>query len=780
MKKILFAIMIIVLFSSCNWNIMTSSLDEVNVSGNGSDTIALFDGSAPRNVYASQARHDGEVVLSFNGVSGADYYVVERAVIDKARNVPESEYDWSTISVIRDDEGSANSFFYHDSKASDGSKIYLYRVKAESLYAQFPGNVRPQSSDVARGWPLSPPVSLTVSQGEYDSKIVLEWTQIDLVRGYNVYMKAPDMNVYSLVNTDGYIPAAVHADTMRWEYSNIPDEYDGEDIDFYVKSVSRGEVESAQSGIRTGYTFEEGAPLPPQDLQASDAYSTKYITIRWEKPVSEGTDGSYYKWEIYRSTPTSDQVLVSSFTTGNNLDGNYYEYKDESNSLEGGVEYTYTVRAIYVKPSADGSSAEEILGRSASDTGRIIDSSVKITVHDTDFENDIFSFDITPPSYEITCAAWEYVIYGRRNDLGTIELPWAPIARVHGENGVTIPIQLEYGKTVSAMASRSNLFGCGEYNEFDVRIADADGEETASYVSEYGGGESIVPGRAEAPSASILNLSQNRWRSDLRAVNDVYPVILSINDPERDDAVYEIEAFTLNAFGESVDHGTKSGITEAGENGSGEYILNSLSPSEIGEKWYYRIRRSDDYGRFSEWSTERDAASERSATGYGAVTGNALIKFFEAYAMKPWEFINHADFPQNLKTKWSSSEIRNYILTEATSADKTEYSDYHGGSIHYNVTANMAAMAGDISFSYSNFGELESIYTESGSYTMRVSLSGNGSIAANTPFIIKGMYPATILIDSSHMSVSGKAFRGHYVVRQDNGMSEELVEATKN
>ena len=88
--------------------------------------------------------------------------------------------------------------------------------------------------------------------------------------------------------------------------------------------------------------------------------------------------------------------------------------------------------------------------------------------------------------------------------------------------------------------------------------------------------------------------------------------------------------------------------------------------------------------------------------------------------------------------------------------------------------------SGIISFNYTNFGELESIYTKSGSYSMSVKLSGSGSISANTPFYIEGMYPATVRIDPAHMSVSSKAFKGDYVVIQENGKGEELVEATRN
>ena len=99
-KHIIAVILITFLLTACNWDIMTSHLDEVSGKGSGSGTYELFDGSAPRNVYATQAGRSGEVVLSFNGVSGADYYIIERAVMPKGSDTELAENDWRMISTI--------------------------------------------------------------------------------------------------------------------------------------------------------------------------------------------------------------------------------------------------------------------------------------------------------------------------------------------------------------------------------------------------------------------------------------------------------------------------------------------------------------------------------------------------------------------------------------------------------------------------------------------------------------------------------------------------------
>ena len=792
-KNIVF-VLIFVLFmlASCNWNTLSSGLSDATGGNTSTGSIAIFDGDAPKNVYASQARFNGEVVVSFDGVVGADSYIIERTVQDKTNTEAPAEEDWRIIATISAD-ASNSSYRYTDTSANNGDNVYLYRVKAGSLYSDFVGTVTAKYSETAKGWPLSPPTSLSATQGVYTNKIILEWSQIDLVRGYNVYYQVKGSTQYSLANTDALIPAVPGVEIATYEFQ--PSKNDsGVDINFYVESVSRGNKTSDESGIRTGYTFQEGAPSAPTGLEASDYYSASYIEVKWDKPQSEGTEeeGGYYRWQIYRSTPTTDQILIKEFNS-NSLptditnDNGVYSYKDtysSNNQIKPGVEYTYTVRAVYVKPDKDTGATIEMLGKAASEEGCLIVPAVDITDLDTDFDAGIFYFTITPPAEELmpTCDSFSYGIKGRNNQFGEDIGTWKDVTSdceiVADPSAVSKksiaaskdPIRIKY--TYDPDAGK-------DCNEFDVVIIDSEGAESTGYA-EYAElpDAAIITEREAAPSASVLTVSENKYTAALegqQSSSGVYPLMITVNGDAG--STYQVEAFQLSSTGIMTTQGRH--VITASEQGQ-EIVVSDISPTTVGEEWYYRIRKGDKFGRYSDWSTDNSFVSDRYKTGYGAITGQAFIKFFEAYAMKPWEFINHSDFPQNLKNKWSKSEIYNKIKNEDTSGSVTEYSDFHNGSIDYNVKADIMSASGIISFNYTNFGEFESIYTKSGSYSMSVKLSGSGSISANTPFYIEGMYPATVRIDPAHMSVSSKAFKGDYVVIQENGKGEELVEATRN
>ena len=197
---------------------------------------------------------------------------------------------------------------------------------------------------------------------------------------------------------------------------------------------------------------------------------------------------------------------------------------------------------------------------------------------------------------------------------------------------------------------------------------------------------------------------------------------------------------------------------------------SSFSPSVPGETWMYRLRGTDVFDRYSAWSD--------GVEGYGALTGNAFIKFFEAYALKPWEFVNKPDFPSNLKTKWNKSKIHSLIDIHGMGSlgEETESSDFHNGTIYYHSYVG-SGLSGDVDFKYTNFGELESICSN-GSYKMAgVNMNGNGGKCSGT-IKVTGMYPATV--DFSSLGVTGYAFSGNYKLTQDNGRGLEEVEATRN
>lgn len=748
---IILSLLILLIFPSCNWNMYSSGLDDIEEDQSAVEGInESFTGEAPRNIYASQSNYPGRVVVSFDAVVGADSYDIERTVRDRNGDREETPV-WKIISTMKDN-GSAR-YTYIDNTASDGSKVYTYRVRANSLYAEITAGIKGEYSAEASGWPLSPPISLSATQGTYTDRIVLEWSRMDLVRGYDLYAYVPDdasAEIWSKINTTT-IPSSYGTDTISYSYYPAEDAY-GKDIYFKVRSISRGGSESGDSGYRTGYTFKVGSPLAPEELNAGDAVSSIYIPITWKKPDTEGAEGSYYRWEIMRSTPITDEVTVKVFPSNALprdvllVDG-YYTYQDmmASSELEPGVEYTYTVRAVLVEQTADG--IEESIGIAASDTGKIISPSITIgeteTIYPSADTAGSFSFTIAAPPADFTdTSGWSYNIYGRKNILDREVGDWKLIE--------TIPVSFD---PITVTVD----YGVHEVNEFDVRILDKEGKESIGYASFFS--TPVVTERAPAPDTSLITVTKNRWNNSLKEnANGVYPVVLTVGN---DSTFTEYQVEAVSADGKS--QGTISVKNDE------TITLDTLSPAKPGEIWQYRIRGTDVFGRYSAWSG--------SIEGYGALTGHAFIKFFEAYAMKPWEFVNSPDFPQNLKTKWNKSTIHSLIDKHGLGSlgDETEFSDFHGGTIRYHSYAD--GVTGDVEFFYVNFGELECIYSN-GSYKMdNVNMNGNNGKCSGT-MTVSGMYPATV--DFSSLGVTGYAFSGKYKVTQDNGRGMEEVQAVRN
>lgn len=755
LRILIISLFISLVFTSCNWNIYSSDSEKPDNEATGSVGITnTFTGEAPRNVYASQSNFNGYVVLSFDAVSGADSYDIERIIIDRTQ--ADAEIDntaWRIIRTLQAEAGTSR-YTYRDESASDGSKIYLYRVKANSLYAELALDITAEYSDVVRGWPLSPPVSLTTTQGTYTDRIILEWSRMDLVKGYDVYCYVPDegtAEVWNKINTN-LIPSSYGSDTVSYSYYPDEEAY-GKDIYFKVRSISRGGSESGDSGYRTGYTFKIGAPLAPENLEVGDAVSSVYIPISWDKPEAEGTEGeSYYRWEITRSTPTTDEETVIEFTSKEppeeiSVDGNVYTYEDRMSSgdIVPGTVYTYTVRAVLVEEAEGG---EELIGIAASDTGCLINPAVTIGETHTEYPSATskgkFSFTIVAPPAEYSEASnWTYRIYGRYNELDKNIGEWLEIQEMPVTfNPVTVEVD----------------FGEYKVNEFDLRIVDSEGEESVGYTEYFG--EPIVTERAPAPSVSLLSVSKNSYSASLKAnANGVYPVTIKIGN---DTTFTEYQVEGVSSTGKSMGTRTvKNNETLAD---------SSFSPSVPGETWMYRLRGTDVFDRYSAWSD--------GVEGYGALTGNAFIKFFEAYALKPWEFVNKPDFPSNLKTKWNKSKIHSLIDIHGMGSlgEETESSDFHNGTIYYHSYVG-SGLSGDVDFKYTNFGELESICSN-GSYKMAgVNMNGNGGKCSGT-IKVTGMYPATV--DFSSLGVTGYAFSGNYKLTQDNGRGLEEVEATRN
>lgn len=780
MKKIVYILIsLILLFVSCNADILTSDIDRIDTETDSNNTMTVFTGDAPKNVWASQSYYTDRIVISFDGVNGADYYNIHRAVVPRSEtNIDFDSLTWERIPYQIPSESGSIRYTYTDYNIDSDKKdsyMYCYSITAGSYFVDSRGGIDSEYSDVVEGWTLAPPVSLSATQGDDDEFIELRWSQVGMVSGYDLYYSL-DSNAAEetwIKANRTRIPGTLNSE-ISYRFDPVKDFNDktllGKDIYFRVVSYSRADAPSERSGMRVGYTFMEGAPTKPANVTVSNGDYPSKIAISWDKPMKEDQVEGGYIWEVSRSTATTDSVQILTFATSD-VDSNKlpngmtyadgrYTYIDSSKDLDPNEEYIYSIRAkCYIENPEDPSTTILVPGQAAEKTGYLLAPSQSITEKITNYPTSSFngSFEFTiaeaPKGYE-DGKDFDYVIYGR-NNVDDVVSSWRELT-TKKVTGSPCHLTISYDPE-------------NPVNEFSYAIRNnklQEENESKRYDEIYG--NAIVTELAPAPSIDNLNMLNNTYRSDLVAnSNGVYPVIVNCSTSDVYSS-YKIEVVeTDSPNNNSTVAGTK--FLASGE----DIALDAnLSPATAGVKWSYRIAGKDAFGRYSEYSSYK--------LGYGALTGHAYVKFFEAYGLKPWEFLSHDDFPQNLKNKWSSSQIYAKVSAEATKADITEYSNYHNGSIHYTVNANLATFQGDIRFTYSNFGEHPDFKIVTGMYQMSVGLSGTGSISANEPFVIEGMYPGTIIISSQYMEVSSKKFKGNYSVTQNNGTSTEFVAATGN
>lgn len=269
---------------------------------------------------------------------------------------------------------------------------------------------------------------------------------------------------------------------------------------------------------------------------------------------------------------------------------------------------------------------------------------------------------------------------------------------------------------------------------------------------------------ADDTGMNPFSFSDNYYAAGLQAnENGIFPVVLNVDTELEDISALEIEAYDWKKSNEPVSSWTLP---------SSEHIVLSgdMSPSKPGEIWSYRARFVLSDGSRTEWS-DFDY-------GYGAITNEAFIKFYERYAMKPWEFVSYGDFPSSLKDKWNRSAIKKKIDAHGLSSlgNITESSDFHDGLVNYHSKAS--GFSGNIYFHYENFGELDVIWA-TGNFSMYgVSLSGNGKRCDGNVTVF-GIYPAEI--DFSGIKVVDYKPSGTYLVRQQSyGGTEVKVKASAN
>ena len=118
------SLLLTLLLPACNWDTLSSMFEDVESAGS-SNTVMLFKGEAPRNVSSTQAIYSDRVVVSFDGVAGADSYDIERVSVG-ANEETYNPDNWRVIASINADN--RERYTYQDETAISPDTIYFYRL----------------------------------------------------------------------------------------------------------------------------------------------------------------------------------------------------------------------------------------------------------------------------------------------------------------------------------------------------------------------------------------------------------------------------------------------------------------------------------------------------------------------------------------------------------------------------------------------------------------------------------------------------------------------------
>jgi fibronectin type 3 domain-containing protein len=281
----------------------------------GTDTVTSSDAGdgtplvAPSSVSATQGTLEDSVLLNWDAVEGARYYVIYKAI-----ETPES---FKAIA------SAVTGLSYSDTPVSSGRTFY-YRVAAArgSIWGAPSAEVM---GFALKGAPMSPEsVSIPVNE---IGQITLNWDGVINADSYNVYRCNVKYGTYAKIN------AADITETSFTDTTVDPD------VKYYYKVVPVNEYgEGAQSEIISGSALQQvpvwpGTPV----LSATDATFGEKVRITW-------TEADYAASYTIMRAPDEGGFAGEYSMIAENVTGLVYEDKDTT--IEDMTPYYYRVIAL--------------------------------------------------------------------------------------------------------------------------------------------------------------------------------------------------------------------------------------------------------------------------------------------------------------------------------------------------------------------------------------------------------------------------------------------------
>jgi hypothetical protein len=683
----------------------------------------------PQQFYVAPYYSSTEIRLTWTGVRGAAYYMVERATA--------SLEDWQKQGYQPDDGDYEvlNRFVYHTSftdvilknpalDAPENQNRYYYRVSAFNTAKKYDES---DPTEPVSAMLFNAPGNVRASGGTSVDYVDLQWE------------RSAGAEAYEIWRSD--FPSGVSASSLgvvtgnqTWFRNMVSVDEQGKDFYYMVSAKNDFGNKSPLTKTAYGYARVAGAPNAPIVRLADNSgrgQSNIEINIEWD-PVDE-TD-AYYAVYRYSSLDSSLTRLTDKIDNP--------KWTDRA-GLKPGIYYYYKVQAI-VDDIASGKSLKSQFSSS-----------------------DPEGFIISPP---------DTVVAEKKSDGSTVIVKWKPAIGKEAERlsytyNVYADIKSDGDFTikVSSLPIAHNVDGEGFISADGLSVAKG-AFFRVSTVNSSGvveSAKSIVV--SPAPAAALIQGATERayFQGAAANSNGVYPVKITWKKPaDEEPAFYHVQRSTRSGSGfstineaplEAKDLPWSDVYSYDDKTGIYTYI-DKNETAKTGRKFYYRVLSLNELKQGNFPSDE--------AIGWGALTHEQYILEYNktmGAALKRLTYMHKPGSTEKLGTETKNGAI--------------------SGTIYYN--AAISGMGARIIIRLTNYAEFyienerdKGVYFMlNGESNTSANMSSNGSMDGTVT--CTGMYPGKVSYDGIEIK-GGAAGGGNYGVEPEGGGRKNIVYSILN
>jgi len=654
-----------------------------------------------------------QIRLSWNRVSDASYYMIERAVSlygeepDDGDYEPIERFEYS-ISYV-DEILKAPKL-----DSPEFMNEYFYRVSAFNTAQKFDESepTIPESARLFRA-----PVNVKASGGTSEFEIKIQW---ELTPGANSY------EIFRSPLASGASASSIGiAMGNQREFTNLVSAAE-QGVDYYYIITAKNTYGSISPQTRPayGYARVSGAPDTPAKIQLADdsgrGRSLTGIKIKWDAVA----DAAYYA--VYRYSETDSSLTR---LTGNTTETEWFD----TQGLKPGVYYYYKIQAI----REDVSSGKELKSQFSPD-------------------GEAEGFLLSSPTEVIA----------EKNSDGSITVKWKPAKGNEGERS-SYTYNVYKGSSMEGKLTSPAATSVSPYTDTEGYIsASFSVTDTPSYtffrVTTLNGGneseQSIVV--SPSPAAAIIQDASRHANTSVSAnSNGVYPVKITWKKPENETpAFYTIQRSTRTGSGFSRINDVS---LPAEGPWSNEYYregdiytyIDKNESARVARKYYYRVLSLNQLEQGSFPSDEK--------IGWGALTHNQ-------YLLEYNKTMSSALRKLTLMYKGAATDK----LGTETKYGSLGGSIYYNAAMQGVGARIIIQLSNYADFYIENVAENGVYFTLNGNSNTTANMSSNGSMDGTVT--CSGMYPGSVSYDRIEIK-GGGAGGGTYGVQPDGFPRAEVT-----